>query len=574
VQTQVQSYLEAHGLVERGLAQDLMLGFSSDPKEVQFLQPPAEAFVLQPVPVQPEVYPSAKQADKFEPYVDILIAESSTRRWPHVLLQLCRYSEAAMKMLQNDTVDSQTTEPLKQALFACDVVGEVWLKSPDDMFPETGIAGVRKDGSPAAQAVFRNGMFSSTHVLQCELKDAAVGARTHQYSYAANIPGHSSAGGNASFGQHSLPVHFGIASFNNTLHWLNRREEFDSREKSLAHRLGLDATDHSEAGLPNVGADTTSQQLLGQVNKGIASSFHGNVRAFMRCADVHGRGEVTQMEFEYACKRRLGIDLEDAGKAFTRCLQLTCRESEGTLSCSSLCSALQGASSGDAQTQSPAGTDCPVHLSADLAWSWGSADAASLHVRNLEISQATPLAPTDYVASGVSDANVGNRYRGRPTENWVKAHHGQSKLREHETPSVFFLRTCLCTSRDIASDVASTRSHFVPHVVHMSPTLWHGTRPDSGELYLRLPPDITSNGEQGPDATVPVCTMRQLCQIQRSALTAPMNLFSQCPPEYQQNHHSASKWQYPMQAPQAQNTRELQAELPWYARRPRTASDP
>ena len=38
-----------YGLAERGLAQDLMLGFNVDPHDVVFLRPPSEALVLRPL---------------------------------------------------------------------------------------------------------------------------------------------------------------------------------------------------------------------------------------------------------------------------------------------------------------------------------------------------------------------------------------------------------------------------------------------------------------------------------------------------------------------------------------------
>lgn len=160
------------------------------------------------------------------------------------------------------------------------------------------------------------------------------------------------------------------------------------------------------------------------------------------------------------------------------------------------------------------------------------------------------------VAAAGSDGS-----RGKPAASWTMRHHGQSQLHSDEQETTFFLRICLVVAKDVVpEESAATRSHLVPHIIHVSTALWRGVHPDTGELYLRLPPDPTAK-ESDVGATLPICTTKHLCEVQRLALALPAQ-----PP-------SIAKAQFPMRRGEVE--RELNApELPRYKKSLHTKSDP
>jgi len=277
---------------------------------------------------------------------------------------------------------------------------------------------------------------------------------------------------------------------------------------------------------------------------------------------VRSTGSITSVEFEYFCVRRLGLDLEAARDTFTACMEVISicgtrassrAQFTGLLPTRALLRVLTGEkrvsySGMDADgyanlcdtddgrqkqqgSKVQAEEDVPIEVRLELEWCVCNLDAASLRLCDVEIRQTAPPTDTDYVpwnAAGASPAPV-------PSPLWAAQHHALSKLHDQDFDyggeTAFFLRICLCEPDGRARRVAAAhretahRAAASPHIVQISPALWRGVRRDTGELYLRLPPDPAAgcadvsggHGAVRASNVVPVVTTSRLREAAQSA---------------------------------------------------------
>merc|ERR1719316_372671 len=197
VEERMQSYLRDNGLSEKGLEQNVLLGFTMDPKDIYFLTPPQQAYLPRPLTANAPT----DGAERAKAFAGILLGESDLRKWPYVLIQLCRLGKAMEQTVQQSGYPTGSDESTQRVglrsqasafLIQCDVIGEFFLPPLHHIFAEADDP--NDPGPPTAPGVDTGALYEGGHLrsrkhhLQLELHDPAMGTAEQMYTYAANAP--------------------------------------------------------------------------------------------------------------------------------------------------------------------------------------------------------------------------------------------------------------------------------------------------------------------------------------------------------------------------------------------------